>query len=84
MGNLLLQTAILGTFEKLTIAEQLSAITFRAAHALNLNDRGILAKGYLAEFICFPGKNYREILYHQGMLKPVGVWKKGEIKRIEN
>ena len=33
MGDLLLQTAVLGTFEKLTNAEQLSAITFRAAKA---------------------------------------------------
>ncbi|MEI6277140.1 MAG: imidazolonepropionase, partial [Prolixibacteraceae bacterium] len=40
MGDLLVQTAILGTFEKLTMAEQLAAITFRAGHALNLDDRG--------------------------------------------
>ena len=77
MGDLLVQTAILGTFEKLTNAEQLSAITFRAAHALGLNDRGILKKGYLADFIGFPGRNYREILYNQGMLKPAFVWKNG-------
>ncbi len=82
MGNLLLQTSILGTFEKLTMAEQLSAITFRAAHALNLNDRGRLTKGNLADFICFPGKNYQEILYQQGMLKPAGVWKRGEKQNI--
>jgi imidazolonepropionase len=77
MGDLLLQTAILGTFEKLTNAEQLSAITFRAAKALNLADRGILKKGYIADFIGFPGRDYREILYQQGMLKPSAVWKRG-------
>ncbi len=77
MGDLLLQTAILGTFEKLTNAEQLSAITFRAAHALKLPNRGILRMGNLADFIGFPGRNYKEILYHQGMLKPTMVWKKG-------
>ena len=77
MGDLLVQTAILGTFEKLTNAEQLSAITFRAAHALSLNDRGILKKGFLADFTGFPGRNYREILYNQGMLKPKSVWKRG-------
>jgi imidazolonepropionase len=77
MGDLLIQTAILGTFEKLTISEQLAAITFRAAHAMNLNERGILKEGYLADFIGFPGRNYKEILYQQGMLKPNGVWKRG-------
>jgi imidazolonepropionase len=77
MGDLLVQTAILGTFEKLSNAEQLSAITFRAAHALNLRDRGILKKGNFADFIGFPGRNYREILYQQGMLKPTLIWKKG-------
>ena len=81
MGNLLLQTAILGAFEKLTNAEQLSAITFRAAHALNLNDRGILKKGYIADFIGFPGRDYREILYQQGMLKPTRIWKRGNLVR---
>jgi imidazolonepropionase len=79
MGDLLLQTAILGTFEKLTNAEQLSAITFRAAHALNLNDRGILKKGYMADFLGFPGRNYQEILYQQGMMKPTMVWKRGNL-----
>ncbi len=77
MGDLLIQTAILGTFEKLTMAEQFAAITFRAVHALNLPDRGILKKGNIADFIGFPGRNYKEILYHQGMLKPGYVWKKG-------
>ncbi|MCK9414309.1 MAG: imidazolonepropionase [Prolixibacteraceae bacterium] len=77
MGDLLIQTAILGTFEKLSNAEQLSAITFRAAHALNLSDRGILKKRNIADFIGFPGRNYREILYQQGMLKPTMVWESG-------
>lgn len=77
MGDLLLQTAVLGTFEKLTNAEQLSAITFRAAHSLNLDDRGILKKGKIADFIGFPGRNYKEILYQQGMLKPTRILKRG-------
>jgi imidazolonepropionase len=82
MGDLLIQTAILGTFEKLTNAEQLSAITFRAAHALNLNDRAILKRGYIADFIGFPGRNYKEILYQQGMLKPTRIWKRGVQKKL--
>jgi imidazolonepropionase len=77
MGDLLVQTAILGTFEKLTNAEQLSAITFRAAHSLNLDDRGMLRKGGKADFIGFPGRNYKEIFYQQGMLKPSMIWKMG-------
>lgn len=77
MGNLLAQAAVLGTFEKLTNAEILAGLTYRAAHALKLADRGRLEKGCLADFISFPTHNYQEITYHQGQLKPNGIWKKG-------
>jgi len=79
MGDLLLQTAILGIFEKMTMAESLAGITFRAAAALGLKDRGILKNGLLADMIGFPVSDYREILYNQGSLKPSLVWKRGEI-----
>jgi len=79
MGDLLMQTAILGIFEKMTMAESLAAITFRAAAALGLTDRGILRNGLLADMIGFPTSDYREILYNQGSLKPSMVWKRGEI-----
>ena len=79
MGDLLMQAAILGIFEKMTMAESLSAITFRAAAALGLTDRGILKIGLLADMIGFPTSDYREILYHQGTLKPSMVWKRGDI-----
>ena len=79
MGDLLMQTAILGTFEKMTMAEQLAAITIRAAQALNLCDRGVLKSGCLSDFIAFPGRNYKEILYQQGMLKPTLIWKRGRL-----
>jgi len=78
MGDLLMQTAILGIFEKMTIAESLAGITFRAAAALGLTDRGILRIGLLADIIGFPTSDYREILYNQGSLKPSMVWKRGE------
>lgn len=78
MGDLLLQTAILGIFEKMTMAESLAGITFRAAMALGLKDRGILKQGFLADLIGFQASDYREILYHQGSLKPSAVWKRGE------
>ncbi|NNC34291.1 MAG: imidazolonepropionase [Croceitalea sp.] len=77
MGDLLVQASILGTFEKLTNTEVLAGITCRAAKALNLNDRGSLEKGMLADFVTFPTNDYREITYHQGQLKPHGVWKNG-------
>ena len=83
MGDLLLQTSILGIFEKMTMAESLSAITVRAANALGLKDRGILKKGYLADFIGFPASDYREILYNQGSLKPSKVWKNGNLEKEE-
>ncbi|WP_047246460.1 imidazolonepropionase [Maribacter thermophilus] len=79
MGDLLTQATILGTFEKLTNAEVLAGITVRAAAALNLNDRGKLTEGQLADFNLFHTDNYQEILYNQGNLKPCMVWKKGEL-----
>jgi imidazolonepropionase len=79
MGDLLTQAAILATFEKLTTAEVFAGLTFRAAAALGLTDRGKLTHGQLADFILFPTADYREILYQQGKMKPVGVWKRGRI-----
>ena len=78
MGDLLLQTALLGIFEKMTMAESLAGITFRAAMALGLNDRGILKRGFLGDMAGFPVSDYREIIYHQGSLNPSVVWKRGE------
>ena len=78
MGDLLMQAAILSTYEKLTTAEVFAGLTFRAAKALNLHDRGTFEKGKLADFQAYPCQDYREILYHQGKLKPGNVWKAGE------
>jgi len=78
MGDLLAQASILGTFEKLSNAEVLSGITFRAAAALNLKNCGVLAIGKQADFITFPTHDYREITYHQGQLPPSSVWKNGK------
>jgi len=79
MGDLLAQASILGTFEKLSNAEVLAGITFRAAAALNLKDRGQLTEGFCADFIGFHTDNYQEILYNQGNFKPCMVWKNGEL-----
>lgn len=78
MGNLLTAAAILGTYEKLTMAEVWAAITCRAALALNKTDRGILKAGNLADIIAFKTNDYKEILYQQGQLKVEKVWKNGE------
>lgn len=77
MGDLLAQASILATFEKLSTAEVLAGITFRAAAALGFSDRGKLTEGQLADFILFPTSDYRDILYQQGKIKPVEVWKSG-------
>jgi imidazolonepropionase len=74
MGDLLMQAAVMGAAEKLNAAEVFTGLTFRAASALKLNDRGILAKGKLADMQTYPCDDYREILYHQGKLKPDRVW----------
>ncbi len=79
MGDLLTQAAILGTFEKLSNAEVLAGITFRAAAALKLEDRGRIDVGLSADFIGFHTNNYQDILYYQGNLKPCMVWKNGRL-----
>ena len=79
MGDLLTQATIVGTFEKLSNAEVLAAITCRAAIPLQCHDRGSIEEGLLADFILFPTNNYQEILYQQGRLKPVQVWKRGRL-----
>ena len=74
MGNLLVQASILATFQKLSTAEVLAGITFRAAHALRLSDRGTLEKGKKADFVTFKTDNFQNILYQQGSLLPENVF----------
>ncbi|PSL46767.1 imidazolonepropionase [Chitinophaga niastensis] len=78
MGDLLIQAAVMSAAEKLSTAEVLAALTFRAAPALQLKDVGQLIVGYAADLQAYPTGDYRDILYYQGKMKPVMVWKKGE------
>lgn len=84
MGNLILQASILATFEKLTTAEVLAGITFRAAKALNFTDRGILKKGMKADFVVFETDNFQNILYNQGSLVASEVYIDGILTKINN
>jgi len=79
MGDLLLQASVLAAAEKLTTAEVFAGLTFRAAKALRLNNRGIITTGKVANMQAYPCTDYREILYYQGKLKPGIVWKKGAV-----
>jgi len=74
MGDLLMQASLLSIYEKLNFAETIAGITFRAANALALSDRGVLEPGKKADMIAFPVNDYREILYQQGKMKPFSVW----------
>lgn len=78
MGNLVAQASVLATYQKLTTAEVLSAITFRAAFALDLKDRGILATEKKADFLTYETDNFQNILYHQGSLIPKNIYINGE------
>ena len=78
MGNLIAQASILATFQKLTTAEVLAGITFRAAKALSLTDRGILKKGMKADFVVYETDNFQNILYNQGSLVASEVYIDGE------
>jgi imidazolonepropionase len=77
MGDLLTEASILSVYEKLSSAETLAGLTFRAASALSLSDRGSLGTGMKADFIAFPADDYRDILYYQGQLRPAIIWKNG-------
>ena len=79
MGNLLVEAAILGTFEKLTISEVFASLTCRAANAILKTDRGILKQGNLMDIMAFKTNDYKEILYQQGQLKAGMIWKNGDI-----
>ncbi len=77
MGNFLTEASVLGIKEKLCAAEVFAAITFRAAAALKIKERGIIKEGFPADVVAFKADSYKEILYNQGRLVPVYVWKKG-------
>jgi imidazolonepropionase len=77
MGNLLLQASVLAAAQKLSSAETWAGITFRAAQALNLQDRGKLQEDFLADMIAFSCEDFREILYWQGQMLPSLIWKNG-------
>ncbi|MGN6509288.1 MAG: imidazolonepropionase [Chitinophaga sp.] len=72
MGDLLMQAAVMSAAEKLSTAEVLAGLTFRADKAL-----GVIRGG--ADLQAYPCADYREILYYQGRMKPVAVWKGGEM-----
>lgn len=80
MGNLITQASILATYEKLSTAEVFAGITFRAAHALGLEDRGRIEEGKRADFVLFDTDNYQNILYRQGVLSPSATIIKGELQ----
>ena len=82
MGHLLMQASILGAAEKLSAAEVWAGISSRAAHALGLDNVGRLKTGFIADLLAFPCDDYREILYHQGMLQPSLVWAQGCVHEL--
>ncbi|MGO1648262.1 MAG: imidazolonepropionase [Sphingobacterium sp.] len=77
MGNLITSASIMAAREKLSNAELLAGITFRAADALGLSDRGKIEQGMLADFVVYQTDSYRDISYLQGGLPPYAVWKDG-------
>lgn len=77
MGKLIQSASILATMQKLSNAELFAGITFRAAKALNLQDRGRLMEGMLADLVIYDTDNYQNITYLQGGLQPKAVWKNG-------
>jgi imidazolonepropionase len=79
MGNLLLQASILAMYEKLSTAEVFAGITYRAAHALGLQDRGIIEVGKRADFVAFRTDDYRNILYQATTNKVYATWSKGKM-----
>lgn len=79
MGNLITQASILATFEKLTTAEVLAGMTFRAAYALSLENIGKLEPGKKADFVTFKTDNFQNVLYNQGSLNAENVYIDGNL-----
>lgn len=79
MGNLITQASILAAFQKLTTAEVLAGMTYRAAYALNLEDRGKLEPGKKADFVTFKTDNFQNVLYNQGSLGAEHVYIDGNL-----
>ncbi len=79
MGDLMAQASILATYEKLSNAEVIAGVTYRAAHALGITDQGRLSSGYQADFNVYDTGDHREITYQQGQLRPIMVIKGGEV-----
>ncbi|PUZ30253.1 imidazolonepropionase [Chitinophaga costaii] len=77
MGDLLVQAAVMSAAEKLSSAEVFAGLTIRAAQALGLENHGVLRYGHFADLQAYPCADYRDILYYQGKMKPVKVWKEG-------
>jgi imidazolonepropionase len=78
MGGLLTQASILSANQRLTAAETFAGLTFRAAKALGLDDRGMIRNGQLADLVGFACESYDEILYRQGALLPSLIIKGGK------
>ena len=78
MGGLLTQASILSANQRLTAAETFAGLTFRAAKALDLGDRGTIRIGQLADLVGFACESYDEILYRQGALPPALIIKGGK------
>lgn len=77
MGNLITSASILAARQKLSNAELLAAVTYRAAKALRLPDRGRIEPGMIADFVVYQTDSYQDISYLQGSLRPYAVWKSG-------
>jgi len=58
MGDLLMQAAVMSAAEKITTAEVFASLTYRAAKALKLNDRGTLTPGMRADMQAYPCNDY--------------------------
>lgn len=78
MGDLLMQAAVISASQKLSTAEVFAGLTVRAAKALQLTDVGQLTPGFAADMQAYQCNDYRDILYYQGKIKPVWVWKDGD------
>jgi imidazolonepropionase len=67
-----MQAAVMSAAEKLSTAEVFAALTSRADKALGITRSG-------ADLQAYPCRDYRDVLYYQGRMKPAFVWKDGEI-----
>lgn len=83
-GDLMLISTIACSQMHMTVPEALTAITFNAAQALSLADRGFIGQGAKADLAIFRAPSYESLPYHLGTNLVSSIFTNGKMVRRGN